>query len=272
MTTYDVAVSSLKEKLLESASKVSEQEYTTLPARITSTKDYEKLQCVSVEVLIKDLYEAKGLTDVGTLKLEKVFVNLPRFGGWQFRFPVAANDPVTLYWSRKDLSQYLDGFGDVVTQQVNDVAGLEDCFVKLEGGTRKNHNNPSLTDLEIEGKSAKITVTPQGDITTTTSGNIKCTAEGTYDITAAHLTIHNDTTIKNNLLVEGNTTTKGTTTSEGVVNADSGVHASTYAGTGGGAASFAVDMGINGTVTINGIVVNTHIHIDAEGRPTEEMQ
>lgn len=272
MTTYDVAVSSLKEKLLESASKVSEQEYTTLPARITNTKDYEKLQCVSVEVLIQDLYETKGQVEAGTIKLEKVFVNLPRFGGWKFRFPVSVGDPVTLYWSRKDLSQYLDGFGDVVTQQVNDVAGLEDCFVKLEGGTRKNHNNPSLTNLEIEGKNTKITVTPSGDITTTTSGNIKCTAQGSYDITASHLTVNNDTTIKGNLTVEGDTTTQGTTTSDGVVNANAGVYASTYAGLGGGSASFAVDMGINGTVTINGVNVNTHIHTDAEGRPTGVME
>lgn len=272
MPTYDVAVSSLKEKLNQSAARKSQEEYTTLPARVTNTKDYEKHQCLSVEVLIKDIFETKNQEDAGTIKLEKIFVQLPRFGGWKFRYPVSNNDPVTIWWSRKDLSKFLDGFGDVVSQRINDVAGLEDCFITLEGGTRKNHNNPNLKNLEIEGPNTKMTITPEGDITTTTGGSIKCTADGTYDITASHLIIHNDTTITENLTVNKNVSIGGTTTSTGIIHANSGVYASTYAGTGGGSANFAVDMGINGTVTINGLNLNTHTHLDDQGVPTSGPQ
>lgn len=270
MITYDIIRSSLKENLRQNTTQFAMEDYKVLPARVISTDFYEKLQCLSVEVLIKDIYESKNQKDIGTLKLEKIFVNLPRFGGWKFRFPVNEGDLVTLYWSSKDLSTFLDGAGDIVSQNSVELAGLEDCFIKLEGGTRKNHNNPHLKNLEIEGQNTKLTITPEGNITTITAG--------TYDITASHLTIHNDTTITNNLKVNGNTSIDGSldvggeTTSQGVVNALSGVYASTYAGVGGGSVSFAVDMGINGTVTINGVVVNTHTHLDAEGRPTGAPQ
>lgn len=278
MPTYDISVSSLKERMQQNAAAKAMEEYTVLPAKVISTKDYVKHQCLSIEVLISDIYETKNQEDAGTIKLEKVFVRLPCFGGWQFRYPVSAGDPVMVYWSRKDLSQFLDGFGDKVSQNFNDLAGLEDCFVELGGGTRKNHNNPHLKNLEIEGPNTIMTITPDGNITTTTGGNITCTAGGTYDITASHLTIHNDTTITDNLLVQGNTVIDGTlgiggaTTSQGAVNALSGVFASTYAGVGGGAASFGVDMGINGTVTINGININTHTHNDSLGAPTTGPQ
>lgn len=270
MPTYDILRSSLKENLKQSAALKAMEDYKVLPAKVTSTSSYEKLQCLSVEVLIKDIYETKNKVDSETVKLEKVFVNLPRFGGWKFRCPVSVGDLVTLHWSSKDLSEFLDGTGDVVSQNFNELAGLEDCFISLEGGTRKNHNKPHLKNLEIEGPNTKLTVTPEGNITTVTSG--------TYDITASHLTIHNDTTITENLKVEGNTVIDGTlgvggtTTSQGTVNALSGVYASTYAGVGGGAADFAVDMGINGTVTINGVTVNGHTHVDSTGGTTQGMQ
>lgn len=248
--------------------------YTNCPARIISTKDYEKYQCVSVEFMIRDVFTERNIETLNAVRLEKVFVLLPRFAGWKFKYPIKEGNLVTLWFSHKDLSEWLDSVGESIEQDVRFTGQIEDCYCIFEGGTRKDHNNPSLNNLIIEGPNMDITFFPNGNITTNTKGSISTTSSGTHYIKASHLTIDNDTTITKNLKVKGNTDIEGNlkvggnTESTGIVTATSGVYASTYAGLGGGAASFAVDMGINGTVTINGVVINTHTHLDAEGRPT----
>ncbi len=276
--TYDMAAKSFSEHVNNRVQELKQNSYKTIPAKVISTKDYEELQCLSVEFSIRDIFNRKDASILESVRLEKVFVRLPKFGGWKFKYPVSEGDLVILYWSHRDLSTFLDGDGSSIAQPITEIGELNDCFIELGFGTRKNHNNPSLKNLILAQDATTLTITPKGDVTMVTEGNISTTASGTHFLKSSHLTIDNSVTINENLTVlgnsdtEGNTTTQGTTESAGIVTATSGVYASTYAGLGGGAASFAVDMGINGTVTINGVEVNTHTHLDAEGRPTGIMQ
>ncbi len=267
---YNLATESFTENVNKRVHEAFENIYIAIPAKVVNTDHYESLQCVSVEFSIRDIYTRKNAAILESVTLEKVFVKLHDAGGFKIKSPVSKGDYVTLHWSHKDLGDWLDGDGTSVAQSTTDRASLEDCWVDLGFGTRKDHTNPSKTDLIIEGPNTNITITPTGVITATTSG--------TSYIKSSHHTIDTDVTITKNLLVQGNTTTDGnvqtggSTTSQGVVNALAGVYASTYAGVGGGAATFEVDMEINGTVTINGITVNTHTHLDAEGRSTQGPQ
>ncbi len=276
--TYDMAAKSFSEHVNNRVQELKQNSYKTIPATVISTKDYEELQCLSVEFSIRDIFNRKDASVLESVRLEKVFVRLPKFGGWKFMYPVSEGDPVVLYWSHRDLSTFLDGDGSSIAQPITEIGELNDCFIELGFGTRKNHNKPHLKNLILSQDATTLTITPAGDVTMVTEGNISTTATGTHFLKSSHLTIDNSVTINENLTVlgnsttEGNTTTQGTTESTGIITATAGVHASTYAGLGGGAASFAVDMNINGTVTINGVEVNTHTHLDAEGRSTGIMQ
>lgn len=264
--TYDMISNSLTEHTNTRTEELKQNNYKTIPAVITGVDSYEKLQCVSVEFSIRDIFDRKNSTILESVKLEKVFVRLPKFGGWKFKYPVAKGDEVVLHWSHKDLSRFLDGDGSSVAQSITEVGEIEDCFVELGFGTRKNHNDPSLKNLILMQSATNITITPEGDISIDTEGNISTTAKGTHYLKSSHLTVDNSVTIKENLIVEG------TTESTGVVTALSGVHASTYAGIEGGAASFEVDIGVNGVVTINNVVVNDHTHDNPEGGDVGAMK
>ncbi|AUR89085.1 hypothetical protein NVP1121O_057 [Vibrio phage 1.121.O._10N.286.46.C4] len=248
MKTFDLISNSFNETVSKAVRKNREDIRTQAPATVISTKDYKKHQCLSIELDIRDIYSMKDATVLQAVKLEKVFVKLPRFGGWKFRFPVAVGDKVTVHWSDKDLSQYLDGTGTTVAQDISEVGELEDCWVELGFGTRKNHNNPDLLNLEVEGKGTKLTITPEGNVTMITEGNISTTAKGTHYFKSSAMTIDNDVTITGNLTVNKTTTLVGNV-----------------------AAS--ADMGVSGTVTINGVVVNGHTHTSPEtGASTGGMQ
>ena len=257
--TYDMITNSFSEHANSRTEELKQNNYKSIPAIITGVDSYEKHQCVSVEFLIRDIFNKKDATILESVQLEKVFVRLPKFGGWKFKYPVKKGNEVILHWSHKDLSKFLDGDGSSVSQSITEVGEIEDCFVELGFGTRKNHNSPSLDNLILMQDATSITITPEGNITTTTDGNVYTIAKGTHFLKSEHLTIDNSVTINKNLLV------KGTTESTGIITATAGVHASTYAGLSGGAAAFAVDIGVTGTVTINGVVVNNHTHTNPEG-------
>lgn len=271
--TYDMANTSFTENVNKKVNEFREGLYIAIPATVVGVQDYETLQCLDVVPVINDIYTRKDASVLKVQTLRKVFVKLHNAGGWKFNFPVAIGDKATLHWSHKDLSKWLDGDGGNVDQSVTELAELNDCWIELGFGTRKVNNKPSLTDVVLEGPATKITVTPEGVVTAETSG--------TSYLKSSHHTIDTDVTITKNLLVEGNTTTngnnttdgntltKGTTESTGIITATSGVYAASYAGLGGGGATFNVDMGITGTVTINGVVINTHTHnVILEGQPT----
>jgi hypothetical protein len=270
-TVYDMGGVSLKENIDKRARDFNRENlYIGIPAIVTNVDDYEDLQCVDVQILINDLYTWKNNTILTSPKIGKVFVALPSGGGFTNKMPVSVGNKVRLCWSHRDLSNFLDGDGSAVDQIASSVSELEDCWVELGFGTRRNNQSPSKDNYIIEGPNTKITITPDGVVTVDTSG--------TSYLKSSHHTIDTDVTITKNLLVQGNTTTDGNnntggvTISQGIINGLSGVQAASYAGVGGGAATFNVDMGITGTVTINGIVVNTHTHIDSTGGTTQGPQ
>ncbi|AUR84725.1 hypothetical protein NVP1063O_058 [Vibrio phage 1.063.O._10N.261.45.C7] len=266
-TVYDLGGSSLSENIDRRARDFNRENlYIGIPAIVTSVDDYETLQCVDVQILINDLYTWKDNTILTSPKIGKVFVALPSGGGFTQKMPVSVGDKVRLCWAHRDLSNFLDGDGSAVDQIASSVSELEDCWVELGFGTRRVNQKPSKDNYIIEGPNTTITITPEGVVTVDT--------EGVSYLKSSHHTIDTDVTITKTLTVNGNTSLDKNldvgevTTSQGMVNALSGVQAASYAGVGGGAATFNVDMGVNGTVTINGININTHYHIDAEGRPT----
>ena len=269
---YDFFSKSLKDSVFARRNQASDHNFKGIPAEVVGVSDYEGLQCLDVRALINDIYVERDNLVLESITLKKVFVALPRSGGFSIKQPVGVGDIVRLCWAHRDLGAFLDGDGSSVDININEIAQIEDCWVELGFGTRKNHTNPSLKNLVIEGPSTEIVITPEGVVTVNNAG--------TSYIKSSHHTVDTDMTITGNTQIDGTLTVSGaadfesTVLAQGALSAQSGTFSSTYAGFAGvsAPATFNVDMNITGTVTIDGINVNTHIHTDAEARPTSIMQ
>ena len=136
------------------------------PAKIVRVDDYETLQCVDVQTLIQE--EQDDGRVLPTLIIKKVFVLLPNAGDFKLSWPVKVGDLVTLCFSHKSLSNYLDSDGSEITQSRNFIQAPRDCWVELKGGTRRTNNTPSLTDLKLEGPETTLIIKPDGTIELTT--------------------------------------------------------------------------------------------------------
>ena len=281
---YDMGSMSLEENMSKKVSEFTRENlYIAIPARVIGTNDYETLQCLDVQPVINDVYTKAASVQIEANILPKVFVKLWNTGGWKQKLPVAKGDLVTLHYSHKDLGEWLDSEGaEQVNQNVFEVANLEDCWVELGFGTRKKHNSPSKTDLILEGPATTITITPSGEVKVETTGSSYIKSSGhtidTDTTITGNLTVNGNSQVDGNSNIDGNLTVTGTTTSTGVVTATTGVLAASYAGLGGGAATFNVDMNVTGTMattgsmTINGITLETHTHTDSEGGATSPPQ
>lgn len=260
---YDFHAKSLKDIAFSRQQQSAAHNFKGIPAEVVSVEDYETLQCVSVRALINDIFVERDNLVLESITLKKVFVALPRSGDFLIKQPVKVGDIVRLCWSHRDLGAYLDSDGGAVDINVNEIAQIEDCWVELGFGTRKNNNKPSLTDFIIKGPKTEIVIKPSGDITINT--------EGTSYIKSSHHTVDTDMTITGNLQVDGNTNidgnlgVTGTSNLSGMVTAASGVQAASYAGTGASNVML-------GNVTIGGITVNNHTHPTDGGGSTGPMQ
>lgn len=211
-----------------------------IPAEVIGTDDYESEQCVAVEFKIADIYTMRDSVELRTMKLKKVFVRLPKFGGWEFKYPVAKGDKVILHFSTKDLNKFLAGDGSTVQQAIEDVGEIEDCYAELGFGTRKVNNSPSLEDLIITNGNATLTVKPSGDYSLVTSG------EGYYK--SAKTKFDNDVEITGNLIVDKEVTSK------------TGMFSPTYTGYQGSGTMSIDSIEVLNNVTINGKSVDGHDH------------
>ncbi|AUR91507.1 hypothetical protein NVP1161O_065 [Vibrio phage 1.161.O._10N.261.48.C5] len=247
---YNMITEPLSQSLFNKNLTPVVKDYRSLPATITSVKDYEKYQCVDVKIAIDDLYVTRQDYVQEGIELKKKFVSLMWAGGFSIKQPVAVGDLVKLCWSNKSLGSYLEGDGANVPVNVQDMTELDDCWVELRGGTFKNNTKPSAMNFIIEGPKTKTTITPDGDMSTETSGKVSVIAEGESYLKSSKHTIDTDTEITGTLTVTGQSFHQ------------SGVFSSTYAGLAGSAApaSFEVSVNVNGTFSINGVVVNGHNH------------
>ncbi len=175
---------------------IRDKVYTSIPAKVVNVDYYEQYQCVSVKPVIDDYYPLNNYLILQANTLEKVFVRLQEGGGFKIKLPVAVGDDCTLHYCHKDLDQWLDSSGDnSIEQSVNLTASLNDCYVELGFGTRKKHQNPSKTNLVIEGDATTITITPAGEVTVTTAG--VCTID-TDVVISGNLEVGEDLTIGTN--------------------------------------------------------------------------
>lgn len=228
--------------------------YIALPAKVYGVDNYESMQVVTVKPCIDLIYPEYNDTVLLSNTMKKVFVKIPSGGGFSVKLPIAVGDLVTLHWSHKDLGDFLDGSGDDVEISKEAVANLEDCWVTHGFGTRKSHQNPSQTDMIIEGPATTITITPEGKVTIKTDGDSELTS-ASHSITATtsitgKTDITGATTVTGDTTINGNSTTTGIATSTSVVTGVVGCTGMTMAGTAGASGTFA-----NSVTVVNGIVV-----------------
>lgn len=267
----DAPSKSMRQTFYEMIGKELKGLYIGAFGRIVSLRNYEKYQTADIELVIKEQIDNYDATISYSQTLKDIRVALPRFGKYVVNLPPAIGDLVWLSYATKDIGDFLDTDGkENILQSDNYRAERNDCIAFLCGGTRKNHNNPSTENLEVKSDTFSLVITPEGVVN----------MEGSkFKFKADEIELDTPETLcTGNLKVEGNVNIEGTTESTGLLTAKAGVYAASYAGIGGGAATFNVDMNVTGainmtgTFTLNGIVVDSHTHIDAEGRPTGGMQ
>ena len=152
-----------------------------LPAKVVSTSNYETQQVIDVTPVLDDI-----LIDGRVLKapvISSVFVKIPSGGGFSVKLPIAVGDLVTLHYSHKDLSQWLDSDSSTnIAQDKALIADKRDCWATHGFGTRKQNQSPSATDYVTECPNTTITITPEGQVTLDTSSEILIKTSGTTTI------------------------------------------------------------------------------------------
>ncbi|QXN60109.1 hypothetical protein KUA24_42 [Vibrio phage HNL01] len=272
---YDMFSESYAESINRKINELRAEFRDGIPATIVGTDDYESQQCVAVEFAIKDIHTYLDSTELRAMKLNKVFVRLPKFGGWEFHFPVKVGDPVILHFSSKDLNIYLAGDGSQVSQPVGMIGEVEDCYAELGFGTRLNHNKPSLTDLVIENPNTSVRITPNGVINIDNSSTLNVTCPTTNWVgtinqkgdfnQVGNFDIKGNTTQAGNVTQTGNTTVSGTLHADGAITSGTSVGAPSYGAFGGGTGTLTIgsidsDSIVVASATVNGVPVEGHSH------------
>ena len=94
-----------------------------VPARVIGVQDYSSLQCVDVQPVINPSWIDGRKLEAPPIR--KVFVKLPNGGAFSITYPIAVGDLVTLHYSHKELSAWLDSDGTGnITQNKNNQSVL----------------------------------------------------------------------------------------------------------------------------------------------------
>ena len=182
-----------------------------IPATVMGVDNYESQQVIDVTPDINDVYSDGRV--VSAIILKSVFVKLPHGNNFSVTLPIAVGDKVTLHYSHREISKYLDGTGNPLDVLINP-ASSRDCWATHGFGTRNSNQSPSATDFVVKSNKTTITITQAGKLTITT-------ADEAY-LSASKYTIDTNVEITGTLLVGGNVThssdvnTSGATTSNTV--------------------------------------------------------
>lgn len=243
--------------------------YIGIPAVVASNKDYEEQQVLDVIPLIDDVYKDGVIVQPPLLR--SIFVKLRSGGGFSELLPVKAGDLVTLHYTHRNLTTFLDGRGSAVEVPIDLMGGLKDCYATIGFGTRSVNQKPSVTDYILVGPNTKQTTKPDGTqisefpnttLTINPNGTVNLVTSALYTIDAP------DTLIKGTLTVDGATTLKSTLDVTLMSTHLAGIKAPSYAATSGAAGGGTMTIGtatiesttISGAATIGGILFSTHKH------------
>ncbi|BAV80949.1 putative baseplate assembly protein [Vibrio phage RYC] len=274
---YDVLTTSFADQVADELIKNNRDIRIAIPARITNIDEYEASQCVTVLPEIDEVSLLANGQRIKAVPIPKMLVRLQEGGGFKLKFPVRVNDPCVIYFSHRDLSDYIDGNGDRVDSSIESQPTYNDGWVELGFGTRKNNQNPSATDLILEGDSTTLTITPAGQVTldteskveVTTRANVRVVADGDSYLKSSKHTIDTDTEITGNLVVKKNTTVEGTSLLKLQVTAETGIYSPNYSGLNGTGGQMTIgDATITNDAVIGNISYLGHVHDGDSGGTT----
>jgi len=214
---FDLSISTPREQIDNRLTEFTRDDlFIAIPATVVKVDEYESKQIVDVQPVF-DLQWIDGRIVTASI-LKKIFVKIEGSGGFYIKFPIALGDLVTLHYSQKSISNWLDTEGSQLTQSVDYVARERDCWVVPGFGTRKVNQSPSQTNFIIQGPNTTITITPTGEVTLDTQGNIDITTEGDVSVisTGSSYLKSSAHTIDTDVQINGNLTVTQTTTSDTV--------------------------------------------------------
>jgi hypothetical protein len=235
----DIAVMTTAELIQKKLTDFTREDlYIAIPAVVTSIDDYESLQCVNVKPLINDVYDSDTGKIVEARTIKKVFVALYEGGGFKIKLPVAVGNKGRLFWSHRNITDFLAGDGSAVDEPIEMIADMNDCWFEIGFGTRSNNQSPSATDLIITNDNITTTYKPDGNLSIVTAADIyaecvnaiiKCSTKATVDSPESEFT--GNVTIKGVLTVDTSINAPDISASSTLKAAGAEVVAHTHSGT-----------------------------------------
>lgn len=149
----------------EIKTQVDSKVRVSIPAVVVGVSDYSTLQVLDVRPLVGIVYNDGEELSPPTLK--KIFVKLPRSGGFNESYPVKKDELVTLHYTHRSIYGFLSGDGSEFKASEDDKWGLKDCYITLGFGTFGNNISPDPENYRFQttGGEYKKTITPSGDVT-----------------------------------------------------------------------------------------------------------
>jgi hypothetical protein len=136
--------------------------YTTLPAIITDTSEYESKNIISVRPTI-DLEHSDGQVSECP-DIFNVTVVQPSGGGGLLSFPLQVGDNVLIEFSMRNIESWLESDGGSVTENTQRFHDMSDAVAIVGLHTKNNHLKPDPKDVVLKFKDNKVVLKDDGNV------------------------------------------------------------------------------------------------------------
>lgn len=141
----------------------------SLPAIVLNVEGFATTQCIDVQPLIGTTYSDGDTSNAPRIK--KVFVKFPNAGTFKETYPVKVDDLVTLHWTHKDLTAYLNlgSKTEATLPDHDDKWSMNDVYATVGFGTRGDNQSPDPDNYRFstEDGSYTLVITPTSNVTET---------------------------------------------------------------------------------------------------------
>lgn len=149
------------------------QIYTSLPAVVIDNSQYQSNNVVTVRPLIDMQFSDGGVVECPII-YDVPVVN-PSAGGGLLSFPIQVDDTVLVQFSMRDISEWLEGNGESVTESTMRVHDQSDGIAIIGLYTKNSHLQPDPNDVVLKFKDNSITLKDNGDVEVVTKSKFSVT-------------------------------------------------------------------------------------------------
>lgn len=153
---------SLKSFMTSHLESLQSQIFTGLPARVTDVSEYESKNIIAAVPVIDMLHSDGQVSECP--EIYNITVINPSAGGAVLSFPIKEGDIVWLEFSMRDITEWLEGNGESVTESTMRMHSMTDAVAIVGMHTKNTHHNPDPNDVVLKFKDNKVTLKEDGNV------------------------------------------------------------------------------------------------------------